>query len=291
MTTETSIKDTFVFHLSWADTLSDYPAEVRYEVYDAIIRYAQSGTLAELKPLAKMAFSFIKKDMDEDMLRYVQVCKRNRENGKNGGRPKNPENPLGFDETQQNPKNPTKPKKPDNDYDNDYDSDNDDEYENENEKEKLKKGKFVFSPDPNDEWDALLVEWLEYKRQRKESYKSQASVNKLKTHLKNLADDNLNKAREIIDYSMASNYAGLFIPKENERKQFKIDTSWSYSYALEGVPRTLPDGKVIRIGFEEHLLPDGTRTYLQSGVSVPYDAPPRTQGTIWSKVERRWMPA
>lgn len=44
--------------------LADYPAEVRLEVYEAVIRYAASGTLTELRPLAKMAFSFIKKDID-----------------------------------------------------------------------------------------------------------------------------------------------------------------------------------------------------------------------------------
>lgn len=38
----------------------DYPPEVRLEVYDAVIEYAESGTLSELRPLAKMAFSFIK---------------------------------------------------------------------------------------------------------------------------------------------------------------------------------------------------------------------------------------
>ena len=57
-------KKSFVFNLEWAELLSDYPAEVRYEVYDAIIGYAASGTLSEMKPLAGMAFRFIKKEMD-----------------------------------------------------------------------------------------------------------------------------------------------------------------------------------------------------------------------------------
>lgn len=112
---------TFIFHLSWADTLREYPSEVRYEVYDAIIRYVQSGTLSELKPLAKMAFSFIKKEIDSDKEKYQKVCERNRENGSRGGRPKNPSEPRKPSGFSENPKNPSKPKKPDNDYDNDYD--------------------------------------------------------------------------------------------------------------------------------------------------------------------------
>lgn len=43
-----------------------YPPEIRLEVYDAVIEYASSGTVPELKPLAKMAFSFIKREIDMD---------------------------------------------------------------------------------------------------------------------------------------------------------------------------------------------------------------------------------
>lgn len=61
-------KKSFVFYIEWQEVLMEYPAEVRLEVYDAIIEYVASGTLSELKPLAKMAFSFIKKQVDENLL-------------------------------------------------------------------------------------------------------------------------------------------------------------------------------------------------------------------------------
>ena len=38
----------------------EYPEEVRLEVYDAIIKYAASGTLSEQKPLAKIGILFYK---------------------------------------------------------------------------------------------------------------------------------------------------------------------------------------------------------------------------------------
>lgn len=56
----------FIFNVEWQEILLAYPAEVRLEVYDAVIRYAASGTLSELKPMAKMAFSFIKKEIDNN---------------------------------------------------------------------------------------------------------------------------------------------------------------------------------------------------------------------------------
>lgn len=62
----------------------EYPAEVRLEVYDAIIEYVASGRLSELKPLAKMAFSFIKKEIDSNNARYDETVKKRSEAGKKG---------------------------------------------------------------------------------------------------------------------------------------------------------------------------------------------------------------
>ena len=62
-------KKSFVFNIAWQEVLMGYPSEVRLEVYDAIIEYVASGTISELKPLAKMAFSFIKKEVDKNKLK------------------------------------------------------------------------------------------------------------------------------------------------------------------------------------------------------------------------------
>ena len=62
----------------------EYPAEVRLEVYDAIIEYAASGRLSELKPLAKMAFSFIRKEIDSNNAKYDETVKKRSEAGKKG---------------------------------------------------------------------------------------------------------------------------------------------------------------------------------------------------------------
>lgn len=84
MTKNRQTKDSFVFRISWQEVLMDYPPEVRLEVYDAIIAYAASGTLTELKPLAKMAFSFIKRDLDIAAEKYQDVVTKKAEAGRKG---------------------------------------------------------------------------------------------------------------------------------------------------------------------------------------------------------------
>ena len=70
--------NSFIFNLDWYAVLLEYPEEVRFEVYEAIMRYALSGTLAELKSLAKMAFSFIKKEMDYNREKYESTVEKRR---------------------------------------------------------------------------------------------------------------------------------------------------------------------------------------------------------------------
>lgn len=77
-------RKSFKFHIEWMESLSDCPAEVRLEVYDAIVAYAASGTLIELKPLAKIAFSFIKKIIDNDFEKESELKRKRSEGGKKG---------------------------------------------------------------------------------------------------------------------------------------------------------------------------------------------------------------
>ena len=77
-------RKSFVFNIEWQEVLMDYPPEVRLEVYDAIIEYVASGTLSELKPLAKMAFSFIKKQIDYNNDKYDDIVTKRSEAGKKG---------------------------------------------------------------------------------------------------------------------------------------------------------------------------------------------------------------
>lgn len=93
----------------------EYPAEVRLEVYDAIIEYASSGTILELKPLSNMAFKFIKHEIDFNNEKYEDSIAKKREAGRQGGLARvanqanqaNQANPSTAKQTQANQANPS----------------------------------------------------------------------------------------------------------------------------------------------------------------------------------------
>jgi hypothetical protein len=93
----------FIFYKSWWNSIVELPSDIRLEVYESVIRYAFGETVEGLKPLAQVAFSFIKQDIDRAKNKYANIVERNHQNGAKGGRPRNPNNPMGFLETQRNP--------------------------------------------------------------------------------------------------------------------------------------------------------------------------------------------
>lgn len=71
--------ENFVFRKEWRDALKGYPSEVRAEVYEAIMAYAFEGETIEMCDLARMAFNFIKLQLDSMREIYRKKCDRNRE--------------------------------------------------------------------------------------------------------------------------------------------------------------------------------------------------------------------
>ena len=94
-------RNSFIFYKGWREAIKDLPDDVRLEIYESIIEYATTGNLRGLKPMANIAFNFIKIDIDRDTEKYMSIVERNKSNGSKGGRPKS-ENPK-------EPKEPTKP--------------------------------------------------------------------------------------------------------------------------------------------------------------------------------------
>ena len=75
-------KDSFIFYKEWKDAIADLPNDVRLEIYEAIIEYGTSGKLPALKPIANVAFNFIKTGIDRNAERYNDVVEKRREAGK-----------------------------------------------------------------------------------------------------------------------------------------------------------------------------------------------------------------
>lgn len=93
-----------------------------------------------------------------------------------------------------------------------------DENENENKSLDIIKGVEI-----KPEFLDIFSRWLEYKRKRGEAYKTKESAALAYKKLLKLADNDPKKAIEVIEDSMANNYAGLFKPKEQNGSKTNID--------------------------------------------------------------------
>ena len=114
-------KNSFIVFYDYQEALADLTDEQVGQLFRALFNYEINKTEPDFSGELKIAFRFIKKDLDANLTKYKNVCERNRENGMKGGRPRktenpeNPKNPVGFLETQKTQVVFEKPKKPDND--------------------------------------------------------------------------------------------------------------------------------------------------------------------------------
>lgn len=64
----------------------------------------------------------------------------------------------------------------------------------------------------------LVKKWIEYKKSRNENYKSQVSLNAFVKILTKYSENKFENAENIIEQSMANNWAGIFKPKPEFKK-------------------------------------------------------------------------
>ena len=69
----------------------DYLTDLQVgQIVRAMLDYEIDGVLPEFsEPIMQMTFSFIRSNLDRDMQKYLEKCRKNAENGAKGGRPKN----------------------------------------------------------------------------------------------------------------------------------------------------------------------------------------------------------
>lgn len=80
-------KDNFLFNCSWRAAVRDLAPELRLEIYEAVMDYAQSGVVPEMSDVATVAFSFIRQDIDRQRDNYDEVCRKRQAGGRKGGNP------------------------------------------------------------------------------------------------------------------------------------------------------------------------------------------------------------
>ena len=95
---------------------------------------------------------------------------------------------------------------------------------------------------------STFTEWLEYKSERKEKYKTESSLKACYNRLLKLSGDNPQIAAEIVQQSIANNYAGLFEYKEMRAQKPKPKTQEEINREKLNMPIINDDGD----------LPDGT---------------------------------
>ena len=86
------------------------------------------------------------------------------------------------------------------------------------------KGEMEFLESVDFEFRKIVADWLAYKRERKESYKSSRSMIAFLAKLKNLSQNDPKIAQEIISQSMANNWAGIF-PLKTENNENRRTTN------------------------------------------------------------------
>ena len=187
------MRESIIFYRSFYEAIKDLKTDIQGEIYTAIMEYGLYGKETEnLGPIARSIFTLVKPQIDKNIKRY--------ENGCRGGRPNR-------NKSEQEPK----------EKDNVNDNNNippiippAGEKEGE-EKNKRKRARppidtgFIDAP-----FREVMNKWLEYKRARGQTYKSEASIKTCYKKLLEMSGDDPVKAEAIVENSIANNYAGLF---------------------------------------------------------------------------------
>lgn len=81
-------KNSFLIYLDYEEQFNLLTDEQVGQLMRAIIKYEKTQEIPQLEGMLKMAFSFIKTQLDRDREKYQARCEKNKENGARGGRPK-----------------------------------------------------------------------------------------------------------------------------------------------------------------------------------------------------------
>lgn len=130
------MKNSFLIYTDYLEHIELLTMEQRGVLLTAIMYYSTGSDLPEMDGMTKMAFSFIKSQMDRDTTRYEKTVEARSQAGRKGGRPKS-EKANAFSEKQEKAKKANafsekqmKAKKPDNDNVTVTDNDNEKEKDN-----------------------------------------------------------------------------------------------------------------------------------------------------------------
>lgn len=260
-----SMKKSFVIYSEWIKAFEEFPDKERLELYDAVMGYMMAGTERDLSPLAKMAFCVIKDKIDADDRRrrkHAEYAKEYR------NKQRSTVTTVNVQQKNEAPSVELAETKKEHSCTKQTASEEPclDDKQKENEFDRLG---FV----TDEAYKGILQTWLAYKRNRRESYKSQLSLKALYTKLINLSSGDPKVAQAIVEQSMANNWAGLFELDRYGRRQ-KQNDSMSPS---------------MKLGPGEYIDKEGRRTYGSGQHTIPINAPPRpSERWAWVEHLQQW---
>ncbi len=201
--------------------LSDKQAGI---LFKSILNYAENGIKANFEDgMVDVVFEMVRQDIDYNNRKYEETCVRNSSNGKKGGAPKGNHNaqkqPKTTDRLKNNPKQPKTTENKHNDVDNDVDVDIDNDV-----------NKTTITPLPplkgkesldfvSAEFKPIFQKWLDFKREKKQTYKGKLSLQQCYKQLLELSNNNATLAERVVNQSIANNWAGLFELRENKKSE------------------------------------------------------------------------
>lgn len=214
-------RESFVFYRSFFESISCLTKEQKADCLDAIAKYALDGEVIEMDGIIKALFLSMKPQIDANTRRYANGCrggkpKSNQDETKTKPNPNQtrtkPEPKSNQNETKTEPKSNQKVTNPEPNV-------NVNDNENENEKitpltplkgEKEKKpSDLVEEKNFPAELKEAVLQWLKYKREKRQAYQETGLKNFL-TQVKNNMDlYGAETVAAVIKASMGANYQGV----------------------------------------------------------------------------------
>lgn len=158
-------KKSWVMYDSWIPLFESLPKEKATELFLAICQYRKDRNYSPEDPIINAIFEMIKQTMENDEKKYKEMCEKRSAWGKEGAEAK-----ASTNKHKQAQASISKDKSA-NEADKDKDMDKDKEKDKDIEKPQRTQAALVGESTLSDPVKDKLMEWLSYKKERREGYK------------------------------------------------------------------------------------------------------------------------
>jgi hypothetical protein len=210
-------KKSFIFYNDWISTFELLEDIEAGQLIKHILRYVNGTNPEPPDRTILLIFEPIKQHLKRDLKKWETKVEKCSKAGKTSAmlRKNNATKPTDVDKRQQmNTVN-----------------DSDNVNENVDDKKNILLAKYKTNTNPllnnsesfilsiEEAWQPIVKKWLDYKKEKKQTYESELSLSTMYKQLKKFSHENPQNANEIIENSIANNYSGFF--KQNESKSTK----------------------------------------------------------------------